>query len=198
MMGLTVAKRDDLYLAAEAIGLFRRARPDGARRTRSIPQPHIVVDTSVLIDGRVGEIVGLGIPLWNARRAALRARRAPAHRRFVRRAPPQPRPARARHPRAHAEGIADAGADRRRRRARGEGGRREARRARPGAQPHDPHERLQPEQGRRAAGHPRAQHQLARERRQAGRAAGRAAARARDPGGQGGRARASASSTTAR
>ena len=59
MLGLTVAKRDDLFVAAEAIGLFRRRDTEAGDR-RSIPQPHIVVDTSVLIDGRVAEIVESG------------------------------------------------------------------------------------------------------------------------------------------
>ena len=58
MVGLTVAKRDDLLLAAEAIGLVRRPGP------RSAPQvagdPHIVVDTSAIIDGRIAEIVESG------------------------------------------------------------------------------------------------------------------------------------------
>jgi uncharacterized protein YacL len=59
MLGLTVAKRDDLFMAAEAIGLFRRRDPE-ATGDPAHPQPHIVVDTSVLIDGRVAEIVESG------------------------------------------------------------------------------------------------------------------------------------------
>jgi uncharacterized protein YacL len=59
MMGLTVAKRNDLYLAAEAIGLIHPPDPE-AQTDPQYPQPHIVVDTSVLIDGRVGEIVDSG------------------------------------------------------------------------------------------------------------------------------------------
>ena len=59
MMGLTVAKRHDLFVAAEAIGLFKRSDPEATVDARQ-PQPHIVVDTSVLIDGRVGEIVDSG------------------------------------------------------------------------------------------------------------------------------------------
>jgi uncharacterized protein YacL len=58
MMGVTVAKRRDLFLAAEAIGMFRRDRAPDADALH--PQPHIVVDTSVLIDGRVAEIVESG------------------------------------------------------------------------------------------------------------------------------------------
>jgi uncharacterized protein YacL len=58
MMGLTVAKRFDLIAAAEAAGLVRHPRPepvdDGAGG------PLIVVDTSVLIDGRIAEIVESG------------------------------------------------------------------------------------------------------------------------------------------
>jgi uncharacterized protein YacL len=59
MLGLTVAKRDDLVLAAEAIGLFR-ARDTEKDRDPEHPLPHLVVDTSVLIDGRVAEIVDSG------------------------------------------------------------------------------------------------------------------------------------------
>ncbi len=58
MLGLTVAKREDLVLAAEAAGLFRRASaPEGPDRSGD---PHIVVDTSAIIDGRIAEIVASG------------------------------------------------------------------------------------------------------------------------------------------
>ena len=59
MLGLTVAKRDDLLLAAEAIGIVRRPVPEGDR-TRGAGDPHIVVDTSAIIDGRIAEIVESG------------------------------------------------------------------------------------------------------------------------------------------
>ena len=59
MLGLTVAKREDLILAAEAIGLFRRPAPD-ADRGAVIGDPHIVVDTSAIIDGRIKDIVDSG------------------------------------------------------------------------------------------------------------------------------------------
>ena len=59
MLGFTVAKRDDLLLAAEAIGIVRRPVPD-ADRTRAAGDPHIVVDTSAIIDGRIAEIVESG------------------------------------------------------------------------------------------------------------------------------------------
>ncbi|HET9614436.1 MAG TPA: PIN domain-containing protein [Candidatus Limnocylindrales bacterium] len=59
MLGLTVAKRDDLLLAAEAIGIVRRPAPD-ADRGRTSGDPHIVVDTSAIIDGRIAEIVESG------------------------------------------------------------------------------------------------------------------------------------------
>lgn len=58
MMGLTVAKRDDLIAAAEAAGLVRRPRED-ADAARS-GDPRIIVDTSVLIDGRIAEIAESG------------------------------------------------------------------------------------------------------------------------------------------
>ncbi len=57
MVGLTVAKRQDLLVAAEAIGLVRRADPDSAGRRG---EPHIVVDSSAIIDGRIAEIVESG------------------------------------------------------------------------------------------------------------------------------------------
>lgn len=59
MVGLTVAKRQDLLVAAEAIGLVRRPDAEGAAETRR-GDPHIVVDTSAIIDGRIAEIVESG------------------------------------------------------------------------------------------------------------------------------------------
>jgi uncharacterized protein YacL len=56
-MGLTVAKRLDLIAAAEGAGLVRRPR---AAPERDETGPRIVVDTSVLIDGRIAEIVDSG------------------------------------------------------------------------------------------------------------------------------------------
>ena len=58
MVGLTVAKRDDLLLAAEAIGLVRR--PTTREAAPAAGDPHIVVDTSAIIDGRIAEIVESG------------------------------------------------------------------------------------------------------------------------------------------
>ncbi len=58
MVGLTVAKRADLGAAAEAVGLFRRPSPDEAPVLAG--EPHIVVDTSAIIDGRIAEIVESG------------------------------------------------------------------------------------------------------------------------------------------
>ena len=57
MMGLTVAKRFDLIAAAEGAGLIRRP---GAKDEQAEGDPHVVVDTSVLIDGRIAEIVDSG------------------------------------------------------------------------------------------------------------------------------------------
>ena len=54
MVGLTVAKRQDLTTAAEALGLFRRPKPDDDAGPAG--DPHIVVDTSVIIDGRIADI----------------------------------------------------------------------------------------------------------------------------------------------
>ena len=58
MLGLTVAKRDDLLIAAEAIGLVRR--PAAREAAPAAGDPHIVVDTSAIIDGRIAEIVESG------------------------------------------------------------------------------------------------------------------------------------------
>ena len=58
MMGLTVAKRFDLIAAAEGAGLVRR--PGGEPEGEDAGGPQIVVDTSVLIDGRIAEIVESG------------------------------------------------------------------------------------------------------------------------------------------
>jgi uncharacterized protein YacL len=59
MLGLTVAKRQDLLTAAQAIGVFRRPDADGPGAARQ-GEPHIVVDTSAIIDGRIAEIVESG------------------------------------------------------------------------------------------------------------------------------------------
>ena len=59
MLGLTVAKRHDLILAAEAIGIVRRPTADGTA-SATAGDPHIVVDTSAIIDGRIAEIVESG------------------------------------------------------------------------------------------------------------------------------------------
>jgi uncharacterized protein YacL len=57
MVGLTVAKREDLVAAAQAAGLFRSETPS----TRSAStQTEVVVDTSAIIDGRIADIVDSG------------------------------------------------------------------------------------------------------------------------------------------
>jgi uncharacterized protein YacL len=58
MLGLTVAKRKDLLVAAEAIGLIRTKEAAAVEERRG--DPHIVVDTSAIIDGRIAEIVESG------------------------------------------------------------------------------------------------------------------------------------------
>ena len=57
MSGLTVAKRDDLIAATEAIGLFRRPAPEEAPRAN---EPQVAVDTSAIIDGRIADIAEAG------------------------------------------------------------------------------------------------------------------------------------------
>jgi uncharacterized protein YacL len=59
MIGLTVAKRGDLMLAAQAIGIVKPPEEPAGSRPRS-GEPHIVVDTSAIIDGRIAEIVESG------------------------------------------------------------------------------------------------------------------------------------------
>jgi uncharacterized protein YacL len=58
MAGLTVAKRHDLITAAEAIGLLRRRGEEPAAPRRG--EPHVVVDTSAIIDGRIADIAEAG------------------------------------------------------------------------------------------------------------------------------------------
>jgi uncharacterized protein YacL len=58
MAGLTIAKRHDLIVAAEAVGLIRRPGPETAGSARG--EPRVVVDTSVLIDGRIADIAEAG------------------------------------------------------------------------------------------------------------------------------------------
>jgi uncharacterized protein YacL len=58
MLGLTVAKRTDLLVAAEAIGLIRKPAPETVGERKG--DPRIVVDTSAIIDGRIAEIVESG------------------------------------------------------------------------------------------------------------------------------------------
>jgi uncharacterized protein YacL len=58
MAGLTVAKRHDLIAAAEAIGLFRRGAGEPVATGRG--EPHVVVDTSAIIDGRIADIAEAG------------------------------------------------------------------------------------------------------------------------------------------
>jgi len=59
MLGLTVAKRQDLLIAAEAVGFLRRP-PAEIVESHQAGEPHIIVDTSAIIDGRIAEIVESG------------------------------------------------------------------------------------------------------------------------------------------
>jgi len=58
MAGLTIAKRHDLILAAEAVGLVRRPKDEDEAASRG--DPRVVVDTSAIIDGRIADIVEAG------------------------------------------------------------------------------------------------------------------------------------------
>ena len=57
MLGLTVAKREDLVAAAEAAGLVRGDKKVAAGRGG---ETQVVVDTSAIIDGRIADIVDSG------------------------------------------------------------------------------------------------------------------------------------------
>ena len=170
MTGLTVAKRGDLILAAETIGLFRR--PDTEAGTDAqYPEPHIVVDTSVLIDGRVAEIVESGflygtlvVPrfvldeLQHIADSSDTLRRNRGRRGLeilARMQKDSPTPIQIVDDPLPAVKEVDA--------------KLVALAQQP--QPGDPDERLQPQQGRGAAGHSRPQRQLAGQRHQAGGAA---------------------------
>ena len=197
MVGLTVAKRDDLLVAAEAIGLVRR--PDAGRRrapraatrtssstrarsstagSRTSSTPGFLYGTLVVPRFVLDELQHIADSSDTLRRN--RGRRGLEILARMQKEPPTPVeivdedvPDVAE---VDAKLVALAQAP----------------------EPGDPDQRLQPQPGRRAAGRPGPEHQLAGERGQAGRAARRGAPRPGDPGGQGGRARASASSTTAR
>ena len=58
MVGLTVAKREDLVAAAQAAGLVRHESP--ASGGSQSGQTEVVVDTSAIIDGRIADIVDAG------------------------------------------------------------------------------------------------------------------------------------------
>ena len=58
MAGLTIAKRHDLVLAAEAVGLVRRPKDEDAGS--ALGEPRVVVDTSAIIDGRIADIADAG------------------------------------------------------------------------------------------------------------------------------------------
>ncbi len=58
MAGLMVAKRHDLILAAETIGILHRGGEEPAEARRG--EPHVVVDTSAIIDGRIADIAEAG------------------------------------------------------------------------------------------------------------------------------------------
>jgi uncharacterized protein YacL len=60
MLGLTVAKRRDLVIAAEAVGILRSRDDKRDGEAHRSGDPRIVVDTSAIIDGRIAEIVESG------------------------------------------------------------------------------------------------------------------------------------------
>jgi len=58
MVGLTVAKREDLVAAAQAAGLVRHT--DAQQQASGNGQAQVIVDTSAIIDGRIADIVDSG------------------------------------------------------------------------------------------------------------------------------------------
>ena len=203
MLGLGMVGPDRRQAARPRRSPPRRSAWSGARRTRTTgPAPRRAAHRRRherdhrRADRRHRRV---RLHLRDARRAAVRARRAAAHRRQPRHAAPEPRPAGPRDPRPDAEG-------RPRRRSRSsrttcptiaEVDAKLVALARARSRDH-PDQRLQPQPGRRAAGRPGDERQLAGQRGEAGRPA-----RARSSGSGSSRrarrpARASASSTTGR
>ena len=58
MVGLTLAKREDLVAAAQAAGFVRS--PDAPAAATRIGETEVLVDTSAIIDGRIADIVDSG------------------------------------------------------------------------------------------------------------------------------------------
>jgi uncharacterized protein YacL len=58
MVGLTLAKREDLVAAAQAAGFMRS--PDAPAAATRVGETEVVVDTSAIIDGRIADIVDSG------------------------------------------------------------------------------------------------------------------------------------------
>ena len=161
----------------------------------------LVLDTSVVIDGRIADVAETRVHRPAAGRPAVRAPGAAEHRRQLRQAPPQPGPARAGHPQPAPEIAGHRGPDPRRRDPRaGRHPRGRSAAGRPGQAPgrQGRHQRLQPQQDRPAPGRRGHQPQRPGQRHEADRPA------RREPDGQAAssaarsRARASATSTTAR
>ena len=185
MMGLTVAKRQDLIAAAEGAGIIRRPDADAGRREG---EPRIVVDTSVLIDGRVADIIESGfifgtlvVPRFVLEELQHIADSSDTLRRNRGRRGLEMLQRIQRDSRTPVEVVDDEapGVDR---------GGRQAGRARQAAQPDHPHQRLQPQPRGGAPGRAGDEHQLARECHEARGPARRGAAacgssrRARRPG----------------
>ena len=196
MLGLTVAKRARPLVAAEAVGLIRRPRPRTPRPRRG--DPHIVVDTSAIIDGRIAEIVESGfiygtlvIPRFVLDELQHIADSSDTLRRNRGRRGLEILGRMQKEPATPVEIVEDDVPDMTEVDAKLVALARHA-------QPGHPDQRLQPQPRRRAAGRPGHEHQLAGQRGEAGRPARRGAPRPGHPGGQGGRARASASSMTGR
>ncbi len=96
-LGLVIGARKGEWLEpARLVALFRDAGPQKRYR---------ILDTSVIIDGRIADIVRDRLPRRHARHPAVRAQGAAARRRLGRLAQAQPRPARPRHPAEDPEDV---------------------------------------------------------------------------------------------
>ena len=101
----------------EIFALFRRRRAHneaeaaahaGAERSARPKEETLLLDTSVIIDGRIADVAHTGFIRSTDARAALRPGRAAVHRRLAGFAAPQPRPPRAGDAQPDAEGLARA------------------------------------------------------------------------------------------
>ena len=142
-IGAVVGGRKGEWLEpARLIALFRAAGPE---------RHYKILDTSVIIDGRIADLCETGFIDGAHGDSAVRPEGTAAGGRLVGLDEAQPRPPRPRHPAEDPEDVGRRGGDLRRRLSRGQGSRPQADRAGPHAVGQDRHQRLQPQQGGPAA-----------------------------------------------